>query len=443
MSGRARAVWPWLAAAFGAALTLAWFYPGYATADTQAQFQQAVSGRYDDVHPPLLAWMWRGLFAFGDGTAPMFVALTAGFWAGLVRVLRASCVPPIAAAVATLATGLWPALLVLESTVWKDTALIVVLLHAAASAIALEHAAPGRGPRHVVAALALLIVAAALRHNAWPALLPLAWLLAARGRSFAARTARFATLALVLALAPGAIARALDAETRYVWTTLPVFDLGALSAATGERLLPPEIAPSLTPELARAFHRPWSNTQLVASGQVRISFFYPYGESLRRALVRAWLAAIVEHPESYVRHRYAVIERLAFGIGADVPGELVRDTTQRIAAGAVPHAPPPWVDSAIAAVQRSAVFGAAPYLAVATIAWLWCAWRARPRCAAAAALLASAWLYFLPLAAVAVASEFRYVGWTVAAALVATVVSLCSSSRIDASRSLAPVPAAE
>ena len=34
-------------------------FPGFMSSDAQAQYAQALSGTYDNVHPPLMSWLWR------------------------------------------------------------------------------------------------------------------------------------------------------------------------------------------------------------------------------------------------------------------------------------------------------------------------------------------------------------------------------------------------
>ena len=411
---------PVVAALLGFALQLLFFRPGFATSDTLAQFEQARAGIYDDVHPPVMAAIWRLLLTIGEGTEPLFCLIALVFWSGLARCVKAAGLVGARAAIAILLVGLWPAVFLLLGQVWKDVALAAVLLHGAASALQFERT---RGVHHAVIAILVLALATALRHNAWPAVLPFAWLLA-QGRF---RLARFAALALALLLVPSVVARVLDAQDKQVWTTLPVFDLGAVSAATGETWLPASIAPTLTPTDAQQFHRSWSNVALVDSGKVRISFFVPYTDEMRAELVARWRAAITTHPGVYLLHRYRVFEPLLLGpqtLPADAPRELVYSHAQRLPASA--RTVPGWYERMSAALWRTPLFGLLVYVVAACVL---VAVRREPRGRRASViLLASALLYAAPLLLVAVASEYRYVYWSVLACLLGIAVSLCSRS---------------
>ncbi|MDE8409504.1 hypothetical protein PCJ32_28985, partial [Klebsiella pneumoniae] len=53
--------------------SLALFWPGIAMYDSVGQFAQALTGAYEDWHPPAMARMWNALHAAIGGTSePMF-----------------------------------------------------------------------------------------------------------------------------------------------------------------------------------------------------------------------------------------------------------------------------------------------------------------------------------------------------------------------------------
>lgn len=75
--------YPLIAAAALLLASLVVFAPGVAEYDSVEQFRQVLSGRYDDWHPPVMAWLWRRLLPFGDGATPLLVLQLTGYWLGL------------------------------------------------------------------------------------------------------------------------------------------------------------------------------------------------------------------------------------------------------------------------------------------------------------------------------------------------------------------------
>ena len=56
------------------------FHWGVITPDSVVQYEQALTGRYDDWHPPVTAWLWRQLLHFGPGGAPFLVTEIMLYW---------------------------------------------------------------------------------------------------------------------------------------------------------------------------------------------------------------------------------------------------------------------------------------------------------------------------------------------------------------------------
>ncbi|MDQ2879032.1 MAG: hypothetical protein M3R41_08145, partial [Pseudomonadota bacterium] len=76
-----------LALALAAMLAaLAWqiaaFAPGIMTWDAVRQYGEALSGHYDDWHPPAMDWLWRQLTRIATGPGPMFAVQLGLYWAG-------------------------------------------------------------------------------------------------------------------------------------------------------------------------------------------------------------------------------------------------------------------------------------------------------------------------------------------------------------------------
>lgn len=426
-----RSLAPWLAAVAGSVLALWMFWPGYTSVDSLHQYRQALAGSYDNVHPPLFAFAWRQLDRLVAGSGAMHALLVAGFFAGLARVLWALPLRERARIAAFAAIGLWPPVLIVVAHVWKDVAMAAALLLACAACLRWRSHARGRD---AIAAVAWLALAVAMRHNAWPAVLPFVALLFARAGPDAvvARADRLratlAAIAISLALAgvPLLVERALGAERKPLWPTVALWDLAAVSLATREVRLPREVAPTLTLADLEAHYVPWSCVPLYESGRIRLALHVPYGDGDVRAVDEAWLAALRDAPSAYLAHRARVLAGLYLAPPSEAPRELVYVPEHRVDS---PPRVPPAATRAILAFAAAAwatpLFAWGPYLALAGIAL---ASARRGERAVPAALLASSVLYAAPLALVATSSEYRYVFWSVLAAVLAAVASLGSRS---------------
>ena len=66
-----------------ALVQIAAFRWGVITPDSVVQYGQALSGQYDDWHPPITAWLWRQLLRFGTGGAPFLLLDVALYWGAI------------------------------------------------------------------------------------------------------------------------------------------------------------------------------------------------------------------------------------------------------------------------------------------------------------------------------------------------------------------------
>jgi len=153
------------------ALTILATYPGTASFDSVAQWEQALSGNYSDWHPPIMAWLWAQLWPATLGPRGFFVLQMVLYWGAFLAMAFALK----AHRGWVLALALLPVTLNFSFVLWKDVWMAIMLAFAAAGAL---HAvdAKRRWPFLLFAWLAL---AAALlfRANALFAAFPLAWLL--------------------------------------------------------------------------------------------------------------------------------------------------------------------------------------------------------------------------------------------------------------------------
>jgi hypothetical protein len=196
------------------------------------------------------------------------------------------------------------------------------------------------------------------------------------------------------------------------------------------------------PELRSAF-REWSALPLLTGTRhgVRQAFEPPLDEAELAQLKRAWFDAVLEEPLAWLRHR-ARVSRALFGTHApDWPRGLLYEDAEATYGdnpsiepnrGAL-HATLMHLAGTLAATPSLAAW---PYLALGLAAGV-LAWRRRDVAGRVASLLlASAWMYSLPLCALTASAELRYLGWPCVASLLAFACVVCaprppSAARLD------------
>ena len=437
-----RALWlAWLLAAGGFAFDCLAWWPGQMSFDSAYAWWQARGGASEDIVPPgfTLAW-WIGHW-LADGPRALFVFHLTLFWSGLVLLAQAWLRSRSATLALMLLAGLAPLPLFLRGHVWTDVGLFAALTLAAGLLAGTRGASRAR----LGLALLTLLYANAMRHNALPAIAPFAawwaWLACtgiAPGRWPRLRFALVTLAVLALAFGGNRWLAARTAQHVPLWPLAAEYDLAALSIASGRMQLPDfmignglEVA-----ELAGAF-RDWSALPTLTGTHhgLRAPFEPPPLSSDQLAQLRhAWADAIVGQPWDWLAHRWRVTSALLGTHAADWPVELVyvdaeyafRDNPPVAPNGGALHASlMRWARLHVA----TAWFAAWPYLALGLFAAP-LAWMRRQHAGARAALilLASAWLYLLPLCVLAASAEVRYVAWSCVASLLACAGAAFASS---------------
>lgn len=428
-----RSAWlPLLLALAGFAFDLGAYWPGQMSFDSAYAWWQARGGATTDIVPPAFVLAWRACDALLDGPGLLFALHLALFWSGLALLAHGLRLRAAATLAMMLLVAFAPVPLLLRGHVWTDVGLFSALTFAT-GALACAQAGHRRRPW---LALPALLYAGLLRHNALPALLPFAlwtaWLALrdARGEVAPSRM-RVGVLAVVLLGGIVAASALLDRGVQRrvpVWTSLAQFDLAAVSIAT-ERMRLPDfmIGPGLdVAELAAAF-RGWSNVPMLQNtthGMLDPLSAEYSAEQLAR-LRAAWIAAITDAPGAWLAHRWRLARALFGSKSAEWPRELVyvddevgyRDNPPVARNATRLHAR---VMRLAARLVDTPALAAWPCLLAGLVAAI-AAWRRRREAAAAIALalLASTWLYALPLCALAPAAELRYLGWPCVASLLA------------------------
>lgn len=414
----------WLAAAAGAALVLAVFWPGFMSPDSAEQLDQARTGAWTSVHPPAMAFAWALTERVLPGPGGLFVLHTVLLWGALAWLATGLFRRAPAQVAFVLVLGLAPPVLATGMHLWKDVPMAAFALLALAALVHAGQRPPGRSRAVMLALAALaLVLACAWRHNAIALVPPLAWWLAVQA-GIAGRWRRLAAAAVltggvaVLAAMP---ARHPSVAQRAVWPVTAVWDLAAVSIAEGTMRIPADWRhPDLDlPTLAAAF-TPWSNTSVFDTGQLLISLYNPPDPARHASLRAAWLAAWRDSPGAMAGHRLRLTALLSGMAPSARPVGLVLAPAMVQPRHGAPVALPAnaWRDrlvGVLAWLATTPVFALWPYALAAVLATA----GRRRRHPLAWPLLASAATYCLPLPLLAPSAEFRYLLWPVLACLVA------------------------
>jgi hypothetical protein len=284
--------------------TLAVSWPGVSMYDSVWQYEQALSGQYNDWHPPVMAWLWALLHPLGRGAAPMFVLQILLYWAGiglwayaLARTGRAR------AAIGVVVIGACPLFLGWQVTVLKDAQMAAALL--AGTGLLAWWRLAGRPVPHAAlfAAGGLLAYAVLVRSNAVFAVLPLVMCLAP-WTTLRRLTIGVAAVMVVLAVSPFVNTRLIGAEHSNVTHAQPLFDLAGIAHFGGEA--------------GRVGLHPAEHATVAARRCYTPFFWDPLGDASRCGAVfarwgtlpagqigAAWVSAIMHHPFAYALHRLA------------------------------------------------------------------------------------------------------------------------------------------
>ena len=406
------------------------YWPGVMIDDARWQYQQAVDNAYEDWHPPLMAWVWRHLMLLVEpGPGPMLVLQVLLYWAGIALVAlwlwRRGC-PRLAIAAACV--GWLPASFALMGSVTKDC-LMGGALCCAVALMLWGRSARSDTSRVLlrIAALAALLVAAALRVNAFLACVPLA--LAVLPRRLTCTAPRLILAALVSGavffMAPPAIAAALHAEDTDSQLSLIIFDLGGITEHSGVDQFPDLHVGNPVAVNHRCYDPyEWDSYSTWAQRPCPLGFaafqsLVDEGDTDPRQL---WINAILAHPLAYAQHRLDHFNRsIWFLVDRNpVPTAWTQSVDNPWNFRVQPNARLTAVDRVAESAARTPlgwpVFWIAVSLGVLVV-------RGFEAPGPAAAVAASAFLYGMGYLVFGVATGMRYYLWVMTGAALAAILA--------------------
>lgn len=417
--------------ALGLGVTVLTFYPGYLTVDATFQFMQTRGiQELADWHPPVMAWLWRGVDRFIRGTGGMFLLQVGMFWVGLGLVAACCLRPSVLAGLSALVIGLWPPVFANQGAIWKDVQMDGALLLGLGLVLL---ASTTRSRLALLAAQLPFLYAMMLRHNALAALLPLygwsvwvAWTLWGRTARWRGIVSGTLTLLLVhVGIAQVLTSRVIRPARSHVYQCLMLHDLAALSLASGHSLLPGYLA-----DRGIGFEQLRSKWNEETLDPLIFGFenIMTHERADLRALSSTWLREIAHDPGTYLRHRLRVMRGLLAINREKVQDATPTDFDAPHLAGyrdvlGVPLFPRhPWHDaltSRLFAMRDSLLFRPWLYVLVLGVWTALALWRTGGRRWLALSVCASGLCYLAGYLPIAPAPEFRYMLWVVLTAMLA------------------------
>ena len=405
------------------------YWPGIMIDDARWQYQQAVDNAYEDWHPPLMAWVWRRLMFIQPGPAPMLLLQLAFYWVaiGLIALWAYRRGRPVMGVVLAC-VGWLPIPLALTGTITKDC-LMAGLLGCASGLLLWRELARGPAARLALSGgvIVVLLLAAALRFNAFLACVPLA--LAVLPRSLTRTKPRFvmstlcATAALLLV---GPIVNALvQAERMDAELSLIIFDLGGITEHRGVSAFPNlgVVDPVTANHRCYDVHQ-WDGYSSWAKKPCPLGFDafqsrVDNGDFDPKVL---WIEAILAQPLAYAEHRLAHFNVSTWFLVGNNPRSPAWSES----------VPNPWGFQVRQKAARAAVTAIADFTALTPLGWpiFWIALGLAAFVIAVCARLgpsmiaitASAPLYGMGFLIFGVATGMRYHLWTIIGAALAAVL---------------------
>lgn len=430
-----RAATPWRILLAGWIGCLLYAYPGFLTTEAADELVDSRVGEFTDWHSPVLTEIWRWLGQLVSGPAPMLAVQSAVFLAGAYHLLRRA-LPDRAAAIAAIATLLFPPVLATTAVICPD-AMLTAFLAAGAAAIASP-----RRPVQVVG-LGLLLLACGLREGASLAALPILLAGFTWRTEWPAWQRRLIAAGVWLLLVAGAVGlqhllvdsttgrRELALATRDLTGTLRfagrVSDAELASAFADVPLVPPA-------DRMHDARRWYVHPEELTDGPHRL-FDPPTSADARDRIVAARGRLMRAHPAAYLRHRWRVLAQV---IGLTSPEAAppvytqfieIPDQRANLQLNARYSVIQRQLVHAMRALGPTLVFRPYLYLLVALLALPLAIMRRQPD---AAMLLGSAIAAELALMFVTITAEARASQWMIAATILAVILVIARGRRSPA-----------
>lgn len=410
-------------------LNIAVCFPGTMMNDSVNQYAEAVSGRFTDWHPPVMAWLWSVLRRMHEGPAPMLLLHLAMFWGGIGLIADAARrLGHRRAAVLVVLAGAFPPFIFMNANVIKDVGMAASLL-AGIGFVFWYRAQPRRMPWVAAAVAALLLAYGMLvRTNAVFAVAPL--LVYALAPAPWLRTFRLMLVSAVVAVAAVPVSQqinrvAFDPVQRDAVNSLLLYDIVGVAAHERDAALVEPRATLDMSELKQCYTPFWwdSFSSWGACGKL-VHRPDPDRATYGDGLAAQWLHTVGAHPLAYLQHRLKHFNSELFFA---VPLKHLRLTPEY--SGDIPSVTPFEVFSPTNVrfdiVRKNPAVWPVTWLVWGMVLLVFLARRSpSPAVLMARVLIVSALAYTGAYFLIGVATDIRYHYWSMLASMVATLLVL-------------------
>jgi hypothetical protein len=411
----------WVLIALGVVLMLGnilYRYPGELKFDAMMQYNQVISGVYNDYHPPVMTRLWRILHPIAAGTAPIYVAHLAMYWFAFILLgyelhRRARAISGLI----VVALGATPVLIMMNINVVSDVGLASSFLIVVGLWLQVQRRGQWTVATAVIVAL-LLFYGTLIRANAVFAVPPLLLLIFGSRLSIAnlPKTLVLSALMAVLLIPAASFVNryVLGASPGGAVRTLQFFDIMGVARLSGDRSVLGDFAGQY-PENVHCYSPVMHDTLAERCKS--------FTKTVRSSpeLTSIWIGAIRKHPVSYVEHRLLNLNS-AFHFYVP-PFHVVLAHENR------DNARPPHVSDkgwVVDNLRSIPILSAASMIVLAVGLFVMVGgaeYRDLTELTAVRGMLTSAILYSAAFAVVNVASEQRYALWLMMATMTSTVIA--------------------
>ncbi|MGC4059030.1 MAG: hypothetical protein QM743_13080 [Chitinophagaceae bacterium] len=287
----------------GGAFTFCAAYPGFMSPDSLDQYQQALSGKYTDWHPPVMAWIWHQLLYLHNGPQPMLLLNTLLFWGAVAMI--AFRIRNFALSLIFTLCSFAPCLLNFLGVIWKDSLLLslLFLLTALLYHLSDKPLKPFYRTLTVLFITSLCLLAILIRYNAAAAVVPLLGALIYYqypSKSLSRPLLYAFGLTAVLWLAAGKINTTLcNGKSLHPEQQLMVYDLMGVASATHTNVFPGYLKNKLTLDTLPKVYSPCDGA-LFAIFHMGCT---ASSEAQFEALSHCWRNEVLHHPIDVIRHK--------------------------------------------------------------------------------------------------------------------------------------------
>ncbi|MGC4113622.1 MAG: hypothetical protein QM765_02950 [Myxococcales bacterium] len=435
-----------VAAVLGWLVTVVSYYPGYMSFDSLTYLRQGRTRTYFDEQSPVVSWVFGRLDWVVTGPALMLVFQNLLVWGGLYLFFAYALRESRWRSWAMLVVGLWPGVMTMNGTIWKDVHMAGAFLLAAALVL---RASDSGKLRPLVWAFPLLIYGTAARLNAAAALPPLClWAAFVAWKALGLKPSRLKPLLAsvllfgVIVLAAAGWGRFLTkGKTKYPGQYLMIHDTSAISVQVGENLLPEYFKQEPNPvgmeDVRRLF---WPTSGILLANAPPTALKLAKTPEQSAAIRSAWLAAIRAHPKEWLRQRFKMTANL-FGFDSENVSYVMHGGIDPNDLG-VDFRPSQWnrlVDGAMHSLSDTMLFKGWAYVLLLLAGTALAIRRNRARAPLVLAVASSALLYAAAYVVVCPSAEYRYLLWTAIISLVVPWIAVTPKTATCGSSSVEPV----